>query len=184
MRRFFYRVVKSKKSVYSEHINGFPLTTGAWCNSKLKVTALNKIDKNAVSYIGIAYDEPKRFKVLSDTKISPLVMARWTEKMCYDWCSENNLLSPIYTSASRGGCWFCHNQGVDQLRLLRKSYPDYWKLLMKWDNDSPVTFKPDFRTVHDYDKRFEFEDKGYIQPGDRRFRWKCLDEDLQLPLKI
>lgn len=58
------------------------------------------------------------------------------------WCEENDLLSPIYTNAARGGCWFCHNQTVDQLRLLRKEYPDLWELLLKWDWDSPITFKP------------------------------------------
>lgn len=176
----FYRKRKTGKRIGK--IYGFPCMKGAWCNSKLKVTALNKINKNAVMYIGIAYDEPERFKTLVKRKISPLVMAKWTEKMCYDWCLENDLLSPIYNSASRGGCWFCHNQSVDQLRLLRKNYPEYWNLLLKWDMDSPITFKLDFHTVHDYEKRFELEDKGYIQPDDRRFKWKCLDEDLQLSL--
>ena len=70
----FYRITKPHgKSINSGRINGFPMIRSAWCNSKLKVKALNKIDKNAVSYIGIAYDEPKRFKVFSDKKISPLV---------------------------------------------------------------------------------------------------------------
>lgn len=178
----FYRTIKSEKSKHLGEIYGFPMVKGTWCNNLLKVNALKKINKNAVSYIGIAYDEPKRFKVLTDKKISPLVEARWTEKICYNWCSENDLLSPIYNSASRGGCWFCHNQPTDQLRLLRKNYPEYWELLLKWDNDSPVSFKLDYHTVHDYEKRFELEDKGYIQPGDRRFRWKCLNEPLQLRL--
>lgn len=75
----------------------------------------------------------------------------------------------------QGGCWFCHNQGIDQLRLLRKDYPDLWNLLLKWDLDSPVTFKADGHTVHDFDRRFAAEDKGKI-PIDRRFRWKMLDE--------
>lgn len=179
----FYRVVKSEKSRHFNRIYGFPMVKGSWCNSELKVKVLNNIDKNTVSYIGIAYDEPERFKTLSNTKISPLVMAKWTEKMCYDWCAENDLLSPIYTSANRGGCWFCHNQSVNQLRLLRHNYPEYWKLMLKWDNDSPVTFKPD-HTLHDYDKRFEYEDKGFIFPNDRHFRWNCLYEDIQLPLPL
>lgn len=138
---------------------------------------MKKIDKNAVSYIGIAADEPERLARLNNKtrKISPLALANWTESDCWKWCEENDLLSPIYSTSGRGGCWFCHNQGVDQLRLLRKNYPDYWKLLLKWDKDSPMTFKLDFRTVHDYEKRFDLEDKGYIQPNDSRFRWKSLD---------
>lgn len=175
---FFYRVIKSEKSIYKGKIYGFPCIKKPWCNSNLKVSALNKINKISVAYIGIAYDEPKRFKVLSDTKISPLVLAEWSEKTCRDWCVENDLLSPIYTSSSRGGCWFCHNQGVNQLRLLRKNYPEYWKLLLKWDNDSPIRFKPE-HTLHDFEKRFQLEDEGLISPEDR-FYWKCLEDGIQL----
>lgn len=142
-----------------------------WCNSKLKVKALDKCKTDGIQYIGIAFDEPKRFKVLDSLKKSPLVSAKWTEKMCYDWCMENDLLSPIYNTSARGGCWFCHNQSVDQLRILRKSYPDYWKLLLQWDSVSPISFNPE-HTVLDYDKRFQLEDMGLIYPNDRRFRWE------------
>ena len=143
--------------------------------SKLKVAALNKINKNSIQYIGIAYDEPQRFKVLRDKKISPLVEAEWTEKMCYDWCKENDLLSPIYQNTTRGGCWFCHNQSVAEMRYLRHNYPKYWKLLLKWDKDSPTLFTV-HHTVEDYDKRFQLEDLGLIFPDDTRFRWKWVEE--------
>ena len=106
----------------------------------------------------------------------PLVEAGWDEAYCRQWCEENDLLSPIYTDATRGGCWFCHNQGVDQLRQLRKNYPDLWALLMKWDLDSPTTFKSDGHTVHDYDLRFRLEDEGKV-PKDRKFRWKMLQQE-------
>lgn len=191
----FYHVLTSGK--YSGTIKGFPMQQGQWCQklklsaiktandifySKLKVSPIRKAQKNCISYIGIAYDEPKRFKTLSDTKISPLVMAEWTEKMCFDWCLENGLLSPIYETSIRGGCWFCPNQPVGQLRLLRKKYPDLWELLLKWDNDSPVPFRPDGRTVHDFDKRFSYEDKGLLLPNDTKFRWRMLEFPLQLSL--
>lgn len=58
-------------------------------------------------------------------------------------------------------------------------YPELWTLLLKWDNDSPVSFKPDGRTVHDYDRRFQLEDEGFIR-ADKRFFWRMLDEPLQL----
>ena len=60
------------------------------------------------------------------------------------------------------------------MRLLRRNYPELWKLLLKWDSDSLVTFKPDGRTVKDFDRRFELEDEGYIKQGDV-FRWSMLD---------
>lgn len=132
--------------------------------------------KNIVQYLGIAADEPERIKRHSvPGKVLPLVDIGWNEAYCRKWCEENNLLSPIYTNATRGGCWFCHNQGVDQLRQLRKEYPELWQLLLKWDNDSPTTFKSDGHTVHDFEKRFYAEDSGFIKAGDRKFRWKQLD---------
>lgn len=108
----------------------------------------------------------------------PLVEIGWTEEMCRQWCEENDLLSPIYTTATRGGCWFCHNQSVGQLRLLRKNYPNLWELIMKWDADSPVTFKADGHTVHDFERRFQMEDDGLISADDRVFRWEMLDAEL------
>ena len=105
----------------------------------------------------------------------PLVELDWDEAYCRKLCEENDLLSPIYTTATRGGCWFCHNQGVNQLRLLRKNYPEYWEMMLKWDKDSPVTFKPDGHTVHDFERRFALEDAGWILP-DERFKWSYLDE--------
>ena len=150
---------------------GFPYRMGQWCNDRLKVGLLKKI--KGIHYVGIACDEPNRFHNLTETKISPLVEAGWTEEMCREWCEENDLLSPIYTTATRGGCWFCHNQGVEQLRMLRKNHPDLWALLLKWDIDSPVPFKPDGHTVHDFDNRFALEDAELI-PKDRQFRWEWL----------
>lgn len=169
--------VITAKAMSQNAVYGFPSRGKLWCNSQLKAAALDKGKKNCVQYIGIAADEPNRFHNLSDTKRSPLVEAGWDEAKCRKWCEENDLLSPIYTTAARGGCWFCHNQGIDQLRLLRKNYPEYWELMLKWDKDSPVTFKPDGHTVHDFDRRFQMEDDGFIMPGDR-WKWEYLESEL------
>ena len=179
----FYAIRNRK--VGGKAIYGFPCIKGAWCNSKLKMAAIhraNKKTKNSVQYIGIAADEPDRFHNLTDSKKSPLVELGWDEAYCRQWCEENDLLSPIYTTAARGGCWFCHNQSVSQLRSLRKNYPNLWALMLKWDKDSPVVFKSDGHTVHDFDKRFELEDKGFISADDKIFRWNMLDEELNYRL--
>ena len=149
---------------------------------QLKLPALAKIGKNNIQYIGIATDEPNRFHNLSETKKSPLVEAGWDEASCRQWCEENDLLSPIYTTATRGGCWFCHNQSVNQLRLLRQNYPDLWALMLKWDVDSHMTFHADGHTVHDFDARFGMEDAGLILPTDR-WEWKMLEE-YQIPAEF
>ena len=128
--------------------------------------------KNIVHYLGIAADEPERIqRHQGKNKILPLVDIGWDEAYCRQWCEENDLLSPIYTTAARGGCWFCHNQGIEQLRLLRKNYPDLWALLLKWDADSPTGFKPGGRTVAHFEARFQMEDDGKLVAGDKRFRW-------------
>ena len=173
----FYSVMQKGKAV--GEIYGFPMVRGAWCNDRLKTGLLNKFNKpDIIQYIGIAADEPNRFHNLTDRKRSPLVEHGIVESEARKICEELDLLSPIYTQLARGGCWFCHNQGVNQLRLLRKQYPEYWALMLKWDNDSPVTFKPDGHTVHDFDKRFQLEDEGFISADDKVFRWEMLKQEL------
>lgn len=148
-----------KKSKRCGVIYGFPIVNGNWCNSQLKMNLLRKIEKGNTAYIGIACDEPNRFHNLSDIKRSPLVEHNISEAWCREWCEKNNLLSPIYTTATRGGCWFCHNQNKQQLKLLRQNYPEYWALLLKWDKDSPVTFKPNGMTIHKFEELFQFEEQ-------------------------
>lgn len=153
---------------------GVPATSNAGFSSS---SLAQGAKTNIVQYLGIAADEPERIKKHDKPGFKmPLVEIGWDETYCRQWCEERELLSPIYTTATRGGCWFCHNQGVDQLRLLRKNYPDLWQLLLKWDRDSPVTFKADGHTVRDYDLRFQAEDLGLV-PTDRKFRWKMLTGD-------
>jgi hypothetical protein len=139
---------------------------------------------NVVQYLGIAADEPLRIKRHIDkpNTILPLVEIGWDEDLCGLISGYQNLLSPVYTTATRDGCWFCHNQSVGQLRLLRKNHPDLWALLLKWDLDSPVSFKSDGRTVHDFDERFALEDQGLISPDDP-WKWGYI-ADLPSQLKM
>lgn len=170
----FYKVRQRGKHVGK--FPGWPIIGNPECQATLKRSILDKVKskKDCIQYLGIAADESNRFGQLCDTKKSPLVEADWTEADCRRWCEENDLLSPIYTTSARGGCWFCHNQGVGQLRLLRKNYPDLWALMLKWDLDSPVTFHSDGHTVHDFDRRFRLEDEGLVSP-DERWSWSYLD---------
>ena len=179
----FYRVKNNSKVGNNGKIYGFPVNFRPWCTGELKQKSMRMIrGKGDIHYLGIAVDEPERKEKNTKSGIKmPLVEVGWDEAYCRQWCEENDLLSPIYTTAERGGCWFCHNQSVDQLRLLRKNYPDLWQLMLKWDNDSPVTFHPDGHTVYDFDRRFALEDEGFIVPGEA-FRWKMLDGPLNMRL--
>ena len=140
--------------------------------------------KNIVRYLGIAADEPIRIErhIQKPDVILPLVEIGWDEALCGLVSKYQDLLSPTYETSMRGGCWFCHNQGVDQLRQLRRNYPDLWALLLKWDSDSPVTFKADGHTVHDFDARFALEDDGWISVKDP-WKWAYLD-DMPIQMRL
>lgn len=59
---------------------------------------------NTVQYLGIAADEPERIARHTKTGyMLPLVEIGWIESYCRELCEKNGLLSPIYTSATRGG---------------------------------------------------------------------------------
>ena len=165
-------------------IRGFPgVVVGNWCNRDLKLSCLGKLNRPDITqYIGIAADEPNRFHNITDRKRSPLVEYGVIELEARQIAESLDLLSPIYTQSARGGCWFCHNQSVNQLRLLRKQYPEYWALMLQWDKDSPVTFKADGHTVHDFDKRFQLEDDGLLIANDKTFRWDMLNQELNYRL--
>ena len=132
-------------------------------------------DRNIVEYLGIAADEPARFGQLGERRRAPLVEFGIDEDLCGLYCQYNDMLGPSYETSCRDGCWFCHNQGVDQLRILRRDWPDHWALLLKWDLDSPISFKADGHTVHDFDRRFQMEDERKVPMG-RSFRWAMLDK--------
>lgn len=178
---WFY--TKLKKGKRMGEIYGFPYTKGAWCVGRLKQDAINaSCSKEDIQYIGIAADEQHRARNTGGNKIYPLVEIGWTEADCRKWCEENDLLSPIYISSARGGCWFCHNQSYSELRKLRRDYPEYWQILLKWDKDSWDTFKIG-RTVHDFDRRFQLEDEGLIDTS-KPFRWSMIDNPyIQMEMK-
>lgn len=81
--------------------NGVPATSNAeFSRSSLAQGA----EINIVQYLGIAVDEPERIKRHDKPGFKmPLVEIGWTEADCRKWCEERDLLSPIYTTATRGG---------------------------------------------------------------------------------
>lgn len=173
---FYHKLTRGK---HIGNIKGFPLSIGQWCQ-KLKLNVFDILSKNDIVYLGIACDEPSRIRDVPNYQY-PLVMTKWDEKKCREWCNNLDLLAPNYSTASRAGCWFCHYQPIEQLRLLRKNHPELWHILLKWDKDSPVPFKADGHTVHDFDKRFRLEDEMCIDPN-ALFRWEMLDKPLQMRL--
>lgn len=165
----------TKHSNRAGQIRGWPYQRGCWANSFLKIEPFRKaIGRHDVQYIGIAANE--RTRIAHHARPStrrvvamPLVAAGWTEDDCMDLCRRFGLLSPIYTSHSRDGCWFCCNQPVSRLRWLRREHPELWNMMRRWDADSPVKFKAHY-TIQMLEKRFTAEDEGLCMIG-KSFRW-------------
>ncbi len=156
-------------------IRGWPFQRGCWVNSFLKIEPFRKaISPEDVQYIGIAANEADRIAhhELRGNIIMPLVEIGWDEDQCMAWGRESGLLSPVYSSFARDGCWFCMNSPVERLRWLRKEYPDLWAKMLKWDKDSPCQFKAHY-SVTMLEQRFTAEDAGEVPQG-RKFRWTML----------
>lgn len=85
----------------------------------------------------------------------------------------------LKTRSDTGAYLLAAARAAKGIRILKQ---ELWALLLKWDLDSPVNFKPDGHTVHDYDRRFQLEDDHFLTPGDTKFRWNMLDGDLQKSL--
>jgi 3'-phosphoadenosine 5'-phosphosulfate sulfotransferase (PAPS reductase)/FAD synthetase len=160
--QFYTKYVRSKEKAGLYY--GFPMMLGPWCNSRLKVSPIEKWQKTAGDcsiIVGIAADEDKRInRATVDGKTLPLVEYGITEVEAFGICQRAGLLSPAYRGGrQRLGCWFCHNQRVGELRRLRQEYPELWLRLMAMEKDSFRTFKPG-KTLIEYEERFAAEGKN------------------------
>lgn len=167
----FYKIKKRGKHIGDNY--GFPYTIGAWCNDRLKIQPIKKylksIKEPVIQYVGIAYDEPERYEKLNhETHIAPLYDLKITEKEAMEICKEYDLLSPIYESSFRGGCWFCVKQRLSQLKNLYENYPELWEKLKELEKDSFNTFRPK-QTLEKIEQKFKSENK---QLSLWRYKWE------------
>lgn len=115
-----------------------------WCGglcrwgTTYKTQAINKyVGKNAIQYVGIAIDEPKRLEKLKGTnKKSPLAEFGFTEKMALEYCNskgyywyENGI--NLYRILDRVSCWCCRNKNLKELRNYKFYLPNYYNKLLE-----------------------------------------------------
>ena len=153
----FYKIKQRGKHIGDNY--GFPYTIGAWCNDRLKMQPIKeymrKQKEQIIQYVGIAYDEPERYERLNhETHIAPLYDLKITEKEAMEICKKYDLLSPIYKTSFRGGCWFCPKQRLSQLKWLYQEHNDLWNTLRDMEKDSFNTFRPN-TTLKDLEERFK-----------------------------
>ena len=87
-------------------------------------------------------------------------------------CRQEGLLSPLYEYSHRGGCWFCPNASMTELRHLYRAHPDLWQLMLELQdtpNKATERFNRNF-TFAELDLRFRLEGEQlsfYDKAGDK-----------------
>lgn len=172
---------KKRKSAVEQRIqagvslygNGWPGIRKRWCTGQLKTKLITeevkrlKGDYNAISYIGIAYDEQERCK----GEHYPLVEWKVTEEEALQYCYEKGFdWDGLYEIYHRCSCWCCPFQRIDELRKLRKHHPKLWERLLEMDERALKQFGNtvlgSFRkgwTVKALDERFAMEEKKALE---------------------
>lgn len=136
-----------------------------WCTATLKTRVIDRFlkdlakDHDLIQYIGIAADEPKRVREMR----YPLVEWGMTEADCLAYCRERGFdWDGLYDIFHRVSCWCCPLQSYDELRKLRKHFPEKWEQLRAWDKQTWRTFVKHY-SVEQLERRFAFEDDRLAQ---------------------
>ena len=101
------------------------------CKLRPIIQYQKSLPSDTVQYIGIAKDEQERLLRLSGNKVSLLDKYGYTEQDAKQLCREAGLLSPIYEFTDRGGCWFCPNAKLRELRHLYDYHPELWRRMLE-----------------------------------------------------
>ena len=141
---------------------GWPSMRLRWC-THWKCSGIDKYRKqvgNAVSCIGIAWDEQHRAKS-SEKKRYPLIELGITEKQALKICRNYGFeWDGLYDVFDRVSCYCCPLKRIGDYRLLRRYYPEQWNQMLEWDEAmNPNRGFKGYKTVHDLDRRFACEDR-------------------------
>lgn len=105
-----------------------------WATTE-KTTTINKYCKDAIQYIGIAYDEPKRYERLPNNKKAPLYDYKITEAEALKICYQNGLdYGGLYKILKRVSCWCCRNKNLKELKAYKEYLPNYFNKLIELEN--------------------------------------------------
>lgn len=136
-----------------------------WCTATLKTRVIDRYlkdlskDHEIIHYVGIAADEPRRVRDMR----YPLVEWGMTEADCLVYCQERGFdWGGLYDIFHRVSCWCCPLQSYEELRKLRKHFPEKWEKLRQWDKQTWRTFLKNY-SVEQLEIRFAFEDECLAQ---------------------
>ena len=156
-----------------------------WCTTYFKTGAIEKHIRdlkksyNVIQYIGIAADEPKRIK----DKTYPLVEWGWAEIDCLRYCHDKGFdWNGLYELFGRVSCWCCPLKNLNELRILRKHFPDLWEKLLDWQSRTWRKFKADY-SIQELEIRFQLEEE-FTKAGKPCGRYKIFRDELKRRLAI
>lgn len=132
-----------------------------WCTAMLKTRIIDRYLRELAKeytlkqYIGIAADEPQRVREFN----YPLIEWGMTEADCLAYCKERGFdWDGLYDIFHRVSCWCCPLQSFDELRKLRRHFPELWERLRYMDKNTWRNFLKNY-SVEQLEVRFAFEDE-------------------------
>ena len=194
---FFEKPVnRSESTKFSEKYGknhtgyGWPGPRMRWCTQVLKNQPREKYlkdlkkDYNVIEYVGLAADEGYRLKRKCNTRANcrhPLIDWGMTEADCLKYCYDRGYdWGGLYEHFKRVSCWCCPLQGMRELEILYRNFPDLWQQLKKWDSMTWRKFRADY-SVADLEKRFDLEEE-WLKAGHTSIRDKAFFDALRAKL--
>lgn len=145
-------------------------TRGAygWCTGELKQKIISRYFKQlrsqrtVIQLVALAADEEYRLAKPNNqnpTHRHPLAEWGWTEADCLKYCYDHGFdWDGLYELFGRVSCWCCPLQSLQELRNLRKHFPDLWNRLLDMEHRTWRTFRADY-SVDQLEIRFQFEEE-------------------------
>ncbi len=146
----------------------WPTARIRWCTGEVKQKVIARYFKKlqsrytVIQLIGLAADETNRLQRANNQDPNhkhPLAEWGWTEADCLQYCYEQGFdWGGLYEIFHRVSCWCCPLQRIEDLRKLRKYYPDLWAKLREMQKRTWNTFKDRWPMEH-LEIRFAFEEE-------------------------
>lgn len=159
-----------KRNPELQHLKGksWPTSRVRWCTSETKNRVIKahlsdlKNRYTVIQLIGLAADEEQRLQREHNqdpTHRHPLADWGWTEADCLQYCYDRGFdWGGLYEIFHRVSCWCCPLQSLEELRNLRKHFPDLWERLLDMEHRTWRTFRADY-SVDQLEIRFAFEEE-------------------------
>ena len=137
---FEYQPKRNNPALKDKSGWSWPGPRSRWCTKELKTKVINKYlsdlrsQYSMIQLIGLAADEHDRLNREHNQNPEhrhPLADWGWTEADCLKYCYGAGFdWGGLYKIFHRVSCWCCPLQGLNELRKLRKNFPDLWARLL------------------------------------------------------